>query len=201
MKSTRQFLILAIVAWLTLPLPFPSWADFASGFRAYARGDYDTALKEFRRLADRGDASAQYNLGLMYDKGHGVPQDDKEALRWYRMAAEQGIPGAQVYVGNVYFWGQDTQRDYTEALRWYRLAAKQRKAPALNNLGVLYLNGLGVTQNYAQAHMWFTLAATHGYQHGNRNRDYTAHRMTPEQIAEAQKLANEWTPEKIPQDP
>ncbi len=106
-KNTRQFLILAIVAWLILPLPFPSWADFVSGFRAYARGDYDSALKEFRRLADRGDASAQYNLGLMYDKGHGVPQDDKEALRWYRMAAEQGIPGAQVYVGNVYFWGQD----------------------------------------------------------------------------------------------
>ncbi len=86
-KTTRRFLILAIVTWLILFLPFPSWADFASGFRAYARGDYDTALKEFRRLADRGDISAQYNLGLMYDKGHGVPQDDKEALRWYRMAA------------------------------------------------------------------------------------------------------------------
>jgi len=59
------------------------------GNAAAQRGDYATALRLWRPLAEQGDAAAQYNLGNMYVKGAGVPQDDAEAVKWYRLAAEQ----------------------------------------------------------------------------------------------------------------
>jgi uncharacterized protein len=57
---------------------------------AYKRGDYATAMRLFRPLADEGDASAQVVLGFMYKRGQGVPQDFAAAVRWYRLAADQG---------------------------------------------------------------------------------------------------------------
>ncbi len=65
---------------------------------AYQRGDYATALREWRALAEQGDAKAQFNLGIMYSNGQGVPQDYAEALQWYRKAAIQGHPKAKTYV-------------------------------------------------------------------------------------------------------
>jgi TPR repeat protein len=70
-----------------------SWsADFLKGLVAAQRGDFATALREWTPLAEQGDAFAQTNLGLMYSKGKGVPQDYKTAVKWYRLAAEQGYP-------------------------------------------------------------------------------------------------------------
>ena len=59
----------------------------------------------FRQAAEQGHASAQFNLGLMYATGEGVPEDDAEAVRWYRMAAEQGHAGAQFNLGLMYATG------------------------------------------------------------------------------------------------
>ena len=73
-----------------------SWSqDFQKGLAAYPSGDYATALREWTPLAKQGDAKAQYNLGLMYDEGAGVPQDYKTGVKWYRLAAEQGNANAQ----------------------------------------------------------------------------------------------------------
>ena len=52
-----------------------------------------------------GDASAQYDLGLRYATGEGVPQDDSEAVTWYRLAAEQGHALAQATLGHMYATG------------------------------------------------------------------------------------------------
>ena len=70
-------------------------ADFQSGLEAYEQGDFATALREWRTLAEQGDILAQFSLGVMYDRGKGVPQDDAEAAKWYRKAAEQGHDMAQ----------------------------------------------------------------------------------------------------------
>ena len=68
-----------------------SWsADFQKGVTAYESGDYATVLREWTPLAEQGNAVAQYNLGVMYDNGRGVPQDDKTAVKWYTLSAEQG---------------------------------------------------------------------------------------------------------------
>ena len=69
---------------------------------AYEKGDYATALRLLRPFAEQGDAGAQYNLGLMYDKGQGVPQDYATAVSWYRKAAEQGDAEAQFNLGLMY---------------------------------------------------------------------------------------------------
>ncbi len=82
-------------------------------------------LDELRALAEQGDASAQYNLGVMYADGEGVPQDDTEAGRWYRLAADQGVADAQYNLGVMYGTGQGVPQDYVEAHIWYNLAGAQ----------------------------------------------------------------------------
>lgn len=72
------------------------------GFEASERGDYATALKNWQPLAQHGDPKAQFNLGLMYEKGQGVPQNYSEATYWYRRSAEQGDPGAQYNLSIMY---------------------------------------------------------------------------------------------------
>ena len=106
-------------------LAAPAWAGFDEGVAAYERGDYETALREFRPLAEQGSAAAQNNLGLMYDNGEGVPQDYAEAAKWYRKAAKQGEAIAQANLGFMYFRGEGMPRDLTQAYMWYDLASSR----------------------------------------------------------------------------
>jgi len=125
-------LIAVLCAGFTLGLTAPAWAGFDDGWAAYNRGDYATALREWRPLAKQGNATAQNNLGAMYSSGQGVPQDYAKAHMWYNLAASKLPPGG---AGG----GRDT---------------------------------------------------------AVKSRDNVAKRMTPAQIAEAQKLAGEWRPKK-----
>jgi TPR repeat protein len=136
--------------------------SFEDAIVAYNRGDYATAMRSWRFLADQGHASAQSNLGFMYDKGRGVLQDYAEAVRWFRLAADQGDAEAQCNLGNMYAKGQGVPQDYAEAARWFRLAASQGYAQAQYSLGNIYTNGRGVLQDYAEAVRWFRLAADQG---------------------------------------
>ena len=159
--------------------------------------DYVEALKWFRLAAAQEDADAQFNLGAMSHNGQGIPQDYTEALKWYRLAAAQGSAEAQVNLGLMYYKGQGIPQDYAEALKWFRLAAAQGDAEAQFNLGVMYHNGQGVPQDYVQALKCFNLAAATSTKPDLHNlavqsRDKVAARMTPAQIAEAQKRARNW---------
>jgi uncharacterized protein len=160
------------------------------GVAAVKRRDYATALRLFRPLADQGDDVAQFDLAVMYNKGWGVPRDYLQAAKWYRLAAAQGNADAQYNLGILY----DGGHRYAEAVKWYRKAADQGLADAQFNLGLLYAKGQGVLRDYVQAYMWFELSAAQDDQSAVSNRDAAARRMTPEQIAEAQKLAREWKP-------
>ena len=200
-KFAGLALIAALCAGFTLGLTAPAGAGFDEGMAALKRGDFATALREFRPLAEQGRARAQYNLGSMYHVGQGVTQDYAEAVRWYQKAAEQGYAGAQYNLGFMYDEGLGVTQDYAEALHWYRKAAEKGDGHAQNSLGVMYDNGKGVPLDYAQAHMWYNLAASRlrpgelRYE-AAKNRDDVAKRMTPAQISEAQKLAREWRPKK-----
>ncbi len=108
----------------------PAWADFKAGEEAHQRGDYATALTEFRPLAQQGNAVAQFSLGVMYLDGRGVPEDDAEAVRWIRRAAEQGLAGAQYNLGVMYRDGRGVRQDYVQAHMWFNLAAAQGKEDA-----------------------------------------------------------------------
>ena len=91
----------------------------------------------------------------------------------------------------MYANGLGVPQDDKTALKWYTLAAEQGDADAQFNLGLMYYNGQGVPQDYVRAHMWFNLSASTGDEDAIENRDIAANKMTPEQIAEAHKLARE----------
>jgi TPR repeat protein len=169
-----------------------SWgADYQKGVAAAASGDYATALREFKPLAKQGYADAQFNLGVMYDNGYGVPQNYNTAVKWYQLAAKQGYADAQFNLGLMYDKGQGVPQDYKTAVKWIRLAAKQGYARAQFNLGVMYDSGRGVIQDVVYSHMWANLAAANGIKESGAFSDAIAKKMTPAQIAEAQKLARE----------
>lgn len=140
----------------------PTLLGFDEGLAAARRGDYVTALREFRPLAERGDANAQYRLGSMYGGGLGVPQDYTEAVRWWRKAAEHGFAEAQLILGAAYREGLGVTRDDTEAARWYGKAARQGYAKAQFNFAIMYNNGTGVPQDHAEALRWYRMAAEQG---------------------------------------
>src|SRR5258708_1935052 len=123
--------------------PTPSPADIlrAAGVMASAgpfedatpannRGDDPTAMRLFRPFADEGDADAQFNLGLMYTDGLGVPRDYSEAVKWFQKAADQGNAVAQFNLGHMYADGWGVPQNDAEAVRWYRKAADQALAHA-----------------------------------------------------------------------
>jgi uncharacterized protein len=98
----------------------------------------------------------------------------------------------------MYENGLGVPQDFTTAVSWYRRAAEQGNTAAQLNLGVMYDNGWGVMQNHVIAHMWFSLAAAMGDRDAARNRDIAAAKLTPPQIAEAQRLIREWEPNSTP---
>jgi TPR repeat protein len=162
--------------------------------------DYAGAAKWYRKAAEQGNANAQNTLGIMYNDGQGVPQDYAEAAKWYRKAAEQGSEVGQVNLANKYYDGQGVPQDYTEAARWYRMAADRGFEDGQVEIGLMYYNGEGVPQDYVLAHMWLNIASSrynprfqkNGYEKAVSMRNKVASKMTPNQIAEAQRLAREW---------
>jgi TPR repeat protein len=121
---------------------------------AYRNGDYATALRLIRPLADQGNAISQTFLGAMYANGEGVPQNDGEAAKWYRLAADKRNAAAQNLLGSMYFSGKGVPQNHAEASKWYRLAADKGNAAAQNSLGSMYANGEGVPQNDTEAVRW-----------------------------------------------
>ena len=169
---------------------------FEEAVTAHGKGDYHRALDLFATLAKAGNAAAQFNLGLMLDRGQGIPPHHSMAMSWYRMAAEKGLAMAQFTLGFIYDNGKGVPQDYAMAALWYRKAADQGLADAQNNLGRMYSEGQGVPLDYVQAHMWFNLAASRAPEDDLpiKNRNFVAAKMTSAQITQAQKLAREWKP-------
>jgi len=133
-----------------------------------------------------------------WKEGHDAYEhgDYATALNEWGPMAQQGDAGVQLMLGTMYEEARGVAQDYREAARWYRLAADQGNQFAQVNLGNLYVEGQGVPQDFVQAHMWFNLAGSAGSKKAMKSRDILAKKMTPVQIAEAQKLAREWKPIK-----
>ncbi len=125
-------------ALLVLLLAMPAHGqDYDAGLAAYERGDYAAALKEWKPLAEQGGAAAQYDLGLMYANGQGVPRDYVQAVKWYRRAAEHGHAAAQNNLGFMYDKGWGVPRDYVQAHKWFKLAAAQGNENGRSNSDIV----------------------------------------------------------------
>ena len=159
-------------------------------------------IDQLRKAAEQGDSCAQSILGLMYDKGEGVPEDDRKAVKWFRLAAEQEHAEAQFNLGLMYDKGVGVPENDLEAVKWFRLAAEQGHAEAQFNLGYMYANGEGVGRDYVKAYIWANLAAAQGGDkvvkpkemgggESIKFKDWLRKKITAEQVAEAQKLSVE----------
>ena len=144
MPITFRFPIALVLSIVCLAVP--AWADYLAGVDAYLRGNYATALSELRPLAEQGYAGAQYNLGLMYDKGYGVPQDYEQARQWYEKAAAQGYAKAQYNLGVLYHNGNGVPKNLVQAHKWFNLSA----AKGDNNVGAATRDALAILMTPAQ---------------------------------------------------
>jgi TPR repeat protein len=188
-KRTFKAAIAALVLAAGFAGPVAA-GPFEDGTAAARRGDYDTAMRLIRPLAEQGDRAAQTFLGHLFTIV--LPPDYAAAANWYGKAAEQGDAVAQERLGFQYANGLGVTQDLAAAASWYRKAADQGYASAQASLGLMYVFGNGVPQDYVTAYMWFDLASARGNRGAVSDRDRTAAQMTPEQIAAAQNLAREW---------
>ncbi len=146
--------------------------------------------------AENGDAEAQDKLGFCYFNGKGVTRDYAEAAKWFRKAADQENAQAQFRLGFCYKIGQGVPQDSAEAAIWFQKSADQGYAKAQFLLGDCYDGGIGVTKDAVEAYKWYNLASAQGNEGAPTLRNIIAASMTPDQIAEAQKLSREFKPHK-----
>ena len=166
---TRPFRIAAAAVTLLL-VALATWFQataqtFEEGMRAYRSGDYDTAHRAFRGLAEQGDRRAQGSLGDMYRKGYGVAQDHAEASQWYRRAADQGSAHAQDGLGLMYRDGLGVPRHAECAYIWFDLAAHN-----------------------------FSAARSARRDQAAGNRDRVAESLSQQSLERAQRTAGQWRP-------
>ena len=128
----NKYIAIILLTVSLLPFGTPAFADFQAGVDAYESGYYATALKEWKPLAEQGDAKAQVLLGFMYGFGQGVNQDYKGGFRWFKLAAEQGNSGAHSALGGMYVVGYGVMQDAIKAHMWLNIAALQGEEDAGN---------------------------------------------------------------------
>jgi TPR repeat protein len=121
MKYKKKLLPLTLIITLGSALT-PLYADFNDGWTSYINGDFRTATKEWKPLAEKGDAKSQTNLGILYFNGKGVLKDYKEAVSWLKKAAEQGEAEAQYILGQIYIDGDGVSKSLKAAKYWVQLA-------------------------------------------------------------------------------
>ena len=140
-------------------------ADYAKseiGHLYYRDKQYDKALECFLQLADEGDGSAMYMIGLMYQYGNGVPVDYAKAMDWYRKAVDAGYSGAMSSIGDLYKDGLGVDKDIEKAKEWYVKGADTGDVGAMYANAIMYYFGDGVERDYQKALEWYMKAADAG---------------------------------------
>ena len=165
-------------------------ANVDKGLKAYDAREFATALSQWEVFAKQGNASAQSNLGFMYDSGTGVVQNHETAAKWYTLAANQGDAAAQSNLGGMYDVGKGVEENDTTAIKWLTLAAKQGYDHAQTYLGVMYVNGEGVDADYLRAYMWWHISAENGDASAGTYKDSIANKMTPAHLDQAQTMVH-----------
>ncbi len=146
---SRPFLAIPLMLAFVSPVLA---GPFEDGLEAFRQGDGAAARAAWEPLAEQGDASAQYNLGLLFETGAGLPVDIKQAARWFAASAAQGDSIAEMKMASLYAEGRGVAQDHAEAARWYQRAAEHDEPSAQFTLGTLYANGRGVEKNMSLGH-------------------------------------------------
>ncbi len=142
--------------------------DYQKGIQAKQNGKMHDAVKWFLKAAEFENGDAQYNLGTMYQFGHGVTQNYGEAAKWFKKAAEKGIPEAQYSLGYLYFYGKGVFRKNSLALKWFRKAAEQDNADAQFKLAQMIQYDIGINKDLELAKKWYKRAADLGHEEARK---------------------------------
>ncbi|MDE0049649.1 MAG: SEL1-like repeat protein [Rhodospirillales bacterium] len=162
MRPSRPIAVAALLVALATDAYSASAQTLEEIRAAHELGDYKTAHRGFRALAERGNVDAQFRLGLMYGSGEGGPENDAEAVKWLHRAAGRGHPRAQLALGMRHWKGDGVRQDYIQAKALLGRAAAQGDGDAEKFLGYMYFHGKGVPRDYARAVNWFGRAAARG---------------------------------------
>jgi uncharacterized protein len=165
--------------------------ELAAAKAAHASGDYAAALKAFRPLAEQGNATAQFALGLMYETGQGVPADLPQALAWYEKAVQQKHPQALNNLAYFYAEGQGVPRDLERARKLYSEAASLGVAGAMYSIGSMDYAGEGGPKDLISAYVWWKRAADQHHAKAAANIATLDAQMTAEQLRQARQRLSE----------
>lgn len=156
----KPTLLLSI--FLSLSIPHSVSAEDVEQSLTTNQIETTSKLEALLKKANTGDADALYDIGAMYARGDGVPQDINKAAEWYLKAAEQGNTYAQYMIGHMYAVGDGVAKDDVKAAEWYQKSAEQGNADAQWMLGLMYEEGAGVPMDKVKAVNWFEQSATQG---------------------------------------
>ena len=158
-----KYLLIAVLSLCGLSAAAQYAPENDEALAAAQAGEWQKAWDIWKPLADAGDARAQSNIGVMYDNGEVVDEDDAEAVRWFTLSAEAGFAPGQANLAKMYFKGDGVEQNTTIAHRWYQAAARQGLAQAQMALVQALYFGNGVTPDNAKAYMWLMIAAESGH--------------------------------------
>lgn len=149
-------------------------------------------FEELEKLANLGDAEAQKEFGFMHFKGLGTVRDEQKAIKWFKLSVSNGNAQAARQLYFVYTQGYGVAQDYNESKKWLKLSAEMGDVKGQGILGGEYFLGRrGLVKDLVLSHMWLNISVANG---GTRtfDKNMIERELTPDQIAEAQKLAREW---------
>lgn len=157
----KQFILSVIT--ISCLLSSVQAAELEDGFQAFKKGSYEQALRLWLPLAEKDNADAQYNLGILYQKGLGVEKNPKTAFIWYKRASANGHTDAMYNLGIMYDKGRVIYRSPKDATNWWKKAAELGNAAAQFNIAVEYAYGRTLGKDVPLAIKWWKKAATQGH--------------------------------------
>lgn len=189
-----KFLIIALISLSAISASAQYAPENEAALAAARSGDMQAAWDIWKPLADAGDARAQANIGVMYDNGDVVEEDEAEAVRWFMLSAESGFPQGQFNLAQKFSEGAGVEQNWTTAQRWYQAAARQRHPEAQMALMQIYFYGNGITPDGAFAYMWMVIAAEAGFENAVNNLADLEGRVGKEAAARGRAMAMKCIP-------
>jgi TPR repeat protein len=158
-KTTLKYFILSLL-FISSSLTHAS--ELEEGFQAFAAGNYEQAFRFWLPLAEKDNADAQYNLGILYQKGLGVEKNIKAAFIWYKRASANGHTDAMYNLGLMYDKGKVIYRSTKDADKWWLKAAELGNDAAQFNIAVKYAYGGSLGKDISKALRWWKQSALQG---------------------------------------
>ena len=185
-RSRRAACVLPILIFLS----GTCFAGLKEGLADFNRGAFPSALATLQPLAEKGDVSAQYTVGIANYQGLGTAQDYALAMKWFSRAAAQDLAPAEYCVGVMLAHGEGVHANPAAAIAWYKRAATHGYGPAFHNLAIQYGEGRGVAKDMAIALAYFMVGADQGVAQDAATRDMLLLNLKPNQVAAARVLAH-----------